>query len=85
MTLRSAESSGKKCLNQFPSEGVTDHEAAETDQVEIVVLDTLVRGKYFVNETRADAGNFIRDDRCPNSAATDGHTTLHIPTGNGAG
>ena len=42
MTLRAAESCGKKCPNQFPSEGVTDHEATETDQVEIVVLNTLV-------------------------------------------
>ena len=85
MTLRAAELRGKKCLNQFPSEGVTDHEATETDQVEIVVLDALVRGKCFVNQTRTDASNFVRGDRCANSAATDGHAPLHISAGNGAG
>ncbi len=85
MTLRSAESCDKKCLNQFPSQGVTDHEAAETDQIEIVVLNTLVRGKRLVNQTRADAGNFVRDDRCSNSASTDGDAALHISASNGTG
>lgn len=85
MTIRSTESCGEKCLNQFPSKSVTDHEATETDQVEIVVLDTLVRGKRLVNQTRADTGNFVRGDRCPDSAATDRDTTLHISTSNGTG
>lgn len=84
MTLRTAESCGKKCLNQLPGKSVTDHETAQADQVQIVVLHTLVRGKCFVNEARADAGNFIRGDRCSYSAATDGHATLHISAGNGA-
>ena len=85
MTLRAAESCGKKCLNQFPSEGVTDHEATETNQVEIVVLNTLVRRKSFVNQTRADTGNFVRGDRCPDSAATDRDAALHIAASNGTG
>jgi len=84
MTLRSAESRGKKCLNQFPRESVTDHEAAETDQVEIVVLDALVRGKCFVNQTRADADNLIRRDRCSNSASANRNPSLHVSTGNSA-
>lgn len=84
MTLRSTESCGEKCLNQFPSKSVTDHEPTETDQVEIVVLNTLVGGKYFVNETRADAGNFVRGDRCPDSAATDRHATIYISAAHGA-
>lgn len=85
MPLRAAETRGEKGLHQFPSESVTDDESAEADQVEIVILDALVRGKSFVNQTRADAGNFVRGDRCSNSAATDGHATLHVSVGNRTG
>ena len=42
MTLCAAESRGEKCLNQFPSECVTDYEAAEADHVQIVVLGATV-------------------------------------------
>lgn len=85
MPLRAAESCSKKCLNQFPSKSVTDHEAAETDHIEIVIFDALAGGKRLMNETRANAGNFVRSDRCPNSAATDGNAPLHIAASNRAG
>lgn len=85
MPLRAAETRGDKGLHQFPSESVTDHESAEADQVEIVILDALVRGKSFVNQTRADAGNFVGDYASTNPAATDGHAPIHGSAGNRTG
>jgi len=84
MPLRAAESGGEKGLNQLPSEVLADHEPAETDQVEVVIFDALVRRKGLVNQTGADAGNLVCGDRGPDSAATDRHRPLHGSAGNRA-
>src|ERR1039457_3990639 len=73
MTLRAAESRGEKCLNQFPSECVTDYQAPEADHVQIVVLDALVSRKGLMNQAGPNPCHFVRDDRCPNTTSTDGH------------
>ena len=78
MTLCAAESRGEKCLNQFPSERVADDEAPEADHVQVVVLDALVRRKGFMNQARPNARHFVRGDRCPHSAATNGHAAIHL-------
>ena len=85
MTLRAAESRGEKCLNQFPSECVTDYQAPEADHVQIVVLDALVSRKGLMNQAGPNPCHFVRDDRCPNTASTDGHAALHVSAGNCAG
>lgn len=41
-------------------ESVTDHETAQTNQVQIVIFDALVRRKAFVNQTRAHTSHFVR-------------------------
>ena len=83
--LRADEPRGEKCLHQFPGEGMTDHEAAKTDQVQIVVLDALMRRKVFVNQAGPNPRHFVRADRCTNPAATNAHTAFHRPGGNRAG
>ena len=85
MTFRAGESRGEKCLHQFPGEGVTDHEAAEADQVQIVVLDALMRRKVFVNQAGANARHFVRADRCANPTAANAHAAIHRPGRNRAG
>jgi hypothetical protein len=42
-SFRIFESRGEKRLHQFPSESMTDQQAAKTDHVQIVVLDALMR------------------------------------------
>ena len=81
MTLGAAEARGEKGLNQFPSECVTDYEAAKADHVQIVVLDALVSRKGFMNQAGPHPRHFVRDDRCPNTASTDGHAALHLSAG----
>ena len=82
MTFRAGESRGEKRLRQFPGEGVTDHEAAKTDQVQIVVLDALMRRKVFMNQAGPNPCHFVRADRCPNPAATNAHAAIHLSGGN---
>ena len=62
MTLCAGEFRGEKCLHQFPSEGVADYEAPEADQIQIVVLDALMRRKTFVNQARPNPRHFVRGD-----------------------
>ena len=85
MPRRAAESRGEKCLHQFPRESVTDDEATEADHVQVVVLDTLVRRKVFVNQAGANPGHFVRADGCSNPTATDAHAAIHRPGGNRPG
>jgi hypothetical protein len=84
MALRAAESRSEKCLHQFPGEGVTDYKPAETDHVQIIVLDALVRRKGFVNQTGADARNLVRNDRRPDATPADGHAPRYFSTRDGA-
>src|SRR5581483_3446488 len=72
-TCRAAESHGEKCLQQFPRDCVTDYEAAKTDHVQIVVLDTLMRRKFFMNQAGPNSCHFICADRCPDTAAANAH------------
>jgi hypothetical protein len=46
-------------LHHFPSQGVASQQAAKTDHVQIAVLDTLMRGKVFANQTGPNPGSFI--------------------------
>jgi hypothetical protein len=85
MSLCAAESRGEKCLNQFPGEGVTNHEATKTDQVQIVVLDTLMRRKVFVNQAGSNPRHFVRADGCSNPASTDAHAAIHLSAGDCTG
>jgi hypothetical protein len=85
MTLRATESRGEKCLDQFPSEGVTDYEAPKADHVQIVILDALVRRKGFMNQAGPNSLHFVRDDRCANTASTDGDAALYLSSSYGAG
>jgi len=85
MTLRAGESRSKKCLHQLPDEGVTDHEAAKTDQVQIVILNAWLRRKVFMKQTGAYPRLFICVARCPDSASTHAYAAIRRPSGNRAG
>ena len=85
MAFRAGESRGEKDLHQFPCEGVTDHEAAKADQVQIVVLDTLMRRKVFMNQAGANPRHFVRADGCANPTAANAHAAIHLSGSNRAG
>jgi hypothetical protein len=85
MSFRVAESRGEKGLDQLPGERLADHQAAQAHHVQIVVLNPLVRRKRIMNQAGPDPGDFVRDHRSPHAASTNGHPTIHLPPGNGAG
>ena len=85
MTLRAAESRGEKGFDQLPGERTADHQAAQAHQVQVVVFNPLVRRKVIMNQAGPNPGDFVRDDRCPHAASTNGHATIHLPCGNCAG
>ena len=84
MTLRAAETRGQKRLNQFPGECVTDNEAPEADHVQIVVLDTLMRGKGFVDQARPHARHLVGGNGCTDPAPADGHASTYLLASDGA-
>jgi hypothetical protein len=78
MTLCAAESSGKKCLNQFPGKRMSHDEAPQADHVQIVIFDALVRRERFMNQACPDARHFVRRDRRSDTAPTDGNSAFQI-------
>ncbi len=85
MSLCAAEASTQEFLNQLPSECVTDHKTTETNQIEIVVFNSLVCRKLLMNQARTDSRHFVRGNGCANAAAADGHSALNFSAGNGVG
>jgi hypothetical protein len=65
MTLGAAELSGGKCFDQFPGECATDYEAPEADHVHIVIFDTLVCRKGFMNQAGPDLAIFFATTDAP--------------------
>ena len=63
---------------------MADHEAAETDEVEIIILDALMRGKALMDQARPDAGYFVRGDSCADTTSADSYAALHFSAGHGA-
>jgi len=80
---RPAESRIEKYLNQVPGERVADHQSAKADQVQIIVLNALVRGKSVVNQARPHARHLVGSDTGANAAAADGDAALHLPASDG--
>jgi len=83
MALFAAETCSEKSLYQFPSVGEPDDLAAETNHVQIIVLDALVRRKVFVDQTGADTRDFVGCHTCSDSASTNSYTTIHFPGSDG--
>ena len=79
MTRRAAESRVEKGLNQFPGERVTDHKAPKADQVQIIVLNALVRGKSVMNQACPHARHLVGSDACTNATTADGYAAVHPP------
>ncbi len=68
MAFRAAKTCRKKYLNQFPRIGGAEDLTAKTNQVEVVVLDALVRGKGFMDQAGADPWDLVRGDADSDSA-----------------
>src|SRR4029077_1950886 len=81
MSIGVGEFGGEKRLDQIPRQFRAFDASAQTDDVEVVVLNALLRRKMILNQTSADAFNFVRTDRCADTAAANRHTTIHRVSG----
>ena len=80
-----AEFGGEKRCNQIPGQFRAFEAAAQANDVEMVVFDSLSGGKMIFNEARANAFDFIRANGCANAAAANGHPAIDGSSGNGLG
>src|SRR6266481_6850180 len=71
----------EKRLDQIPRQFRAFDAPAQTDDIEVVVLNALLRRKMILNQTSADAFNFVRTNRCADTAAANRHTTIHRVSG----
>lgn len=83
MSLRTAETSSEKCLRHCPSGRTAADESAEAGDVEVITLDTLVRGKCFMNQARANAWCIVGRDRGTYTNTANGHVAGDLAITNG--
>src|SRR5262245_1604933 len=77
MTGRVAELRGQERLNKIPRDGGPDGAAPDADDVHVIVLDALSRGKVVMNQSGTGARNLVRADRGTDAATADGNSALH--------
>ena len=74
---------GKKCLHQIPGQCGANDATAETQDVHVVVLDTLPCGKMIFDQAGAYAFDFISTYCRAHSAAANGNASFHLARGDG--
>src|SRR5579871_5819039 len=72
-------------LHQLPGHGIPDDPAPKANYVHVIVLDALVGGKRFVDETGADPDHLVCRDRSPHPAPAYCNTSFDYTGGDGAG
>src|SRR6185369_2448431 len=72
-----------KSFNQFPSQGIANHKAANADDVHIVVFHPLMGGKVVMYQRGTDTGNLVCDHACSHTAAAKGNAPFQITPGHG--
>src|SRR5262245_50368485 len=83
MSLGLAEFRREKSFDQVPSHCRSHRSSAHADDVQVIILHALSSGKMVVDQRSADASHLVGTNRCPDAAATDRHTALHLPCGHG--
>src|SRR5437879_10104481 len=64
---------GQERLYERPGHARPYGPPAETDDVHVIVLDSLPRGKVVMDQRGTDTRNLVSADRGAHTAATDGH------------
>ena len=85
MALSATESGGEKAADQFPGERLADHEAAQAEHVQIVVLNPLVRGEGVVDQACPDARNLVGGNAGTDATPADGQAAINFSPGHSAG
>jgi len=75
----------EKRLDQLPRDFGAGGSAAQADDVQMIVLDTLACGKVILNQRRSDSGDLVRADRSTDAASAEGDPAFHVSTRDGTG
>jgi len=76
MVFSTGEPGGEKGSDQFKSKRRAYNPPTQAGDIHIVVLNALMRGEYVVNESGPSAGNLVRCNRRPNTAAAQCYASL---------
>jgi hypothetical protein len=68
----------KKRLDEVPSDRRSDRSSTHTDNVHVIVLDTLFSREMVMHQTRASAHNFVGTNGSSDTAAADGNAAFDI-------
>lgn len=68
----------EKRLHQIPGDGRTNRATTHTEDIHVIILDSLSSRKVIVNQTGTNTCNLVGCDRCADAAATDGQATLNF-------
>jgi hypothetical protein len=79
--LSIAEFGCQECFNEIPSNRRSHSPAAHTDNVHVIVLDSLLGREVVVDQTGTNTYNLIGTNGRTNAAATDCHATLYVAGG----
>jgi len=72
-----AERGAEKRLREIPRHARPDGSATETDDVHVIVLDPLARGKVIVDQPGPDTRKLVGADRGAHTTAADGHAAVY--------
>src|SRR4051794_111945 len=64
-------------LYQIPGHGRTFGPTSQTDDVDVIVLDSLTSGEVVGDQCGADTRNLVCTHGCANAAAANCHSALH--------
>ena len=81
MSRGAAEFRGEKGLDQIPGQFQALDAPAQTDQIEIIILNALSGGEMVLDQTRAYCFDFIGANRSTDTAATYGYAAIHFSRG----
>jgi hypothetical protein len=85
VSISSAELASEKRLNKIPGDGRSNRPATHTNDIHIVILDSLLSREMIVNECGADADNLVGANGGANAAAADCYTANYITRGYSSG
>src|SRR5689334_3298592 len=82
VTLGRGELGCQERIDQFLGDNRSHNPAADTEEVHIVVLDSLVSRVVVLNQAGPDPRNLVRTDRGADSTAAHSYTAFHLPGSN---
>jgi hypothetical protein len=85
VSLSIAEPGCQECLDKVPGDGRSHGPAAHTDNVHVIVLDSLPRREVVMDETGTNTHNLVGTNGRTDAAAADRHPALHFAGGHRSG